>query len=76
MTRLRRRQQPAWDASGDIQTFHVQGNVRLLVGAGGNIAVQTGPEGVLFVDSGLAAHAEKMLAAIRKRVATRRSAGW
>ena len=41
--------------SGDIRTFHVQGNVYLLVGAGGNIAVQTGDEGVLVVDTGLRA---------------------
>ena len=55
-----------WETSGEIHTFHVQGNVYLLVGAGGNIAVQTGDEGVLVVDSGLAQHADKVLAAIRK----------
>lgn len=55
-----------WGASGDINTFHVQGNVYLLVGAGGNIAVQTGEDGVLVVDTGLAQHADKVLAAIRK----------
>jgi cyclase len=38
--------------------------VYLLVGAGGNIAVQIGDDGVLVVDTGLAAHAEKVLAAI------------
>jgi len=58
-------QQPAWDSSGDIKMFPVQGKVSMLVGAGGNIAVQAGSEGVLVVDSGLAAHAEKTLAAIR-----------
>ena len=58
-------QQPAWDASGDITVFPVQGKVSMLVGAGANIAVQTGPEGVLVVDSGLEKHADKMLAAIR-----------
>jgi glyoxylase-like metal-dependent hydrolase (beta-lactamase superfamily II) len=58
-------QAPAWDSSGDIKVFPVQGKVSLLVGAGGNIAVQAGPEGVLVVDSGVSAHAEKMLAAIR-----------
>lgn len=57
---------PEWGASGDIQSFHVQGNVHLLVGAGGNIAVQTGDDGVLVVDTGLAAHADKVLAAIRR----------
>ena len=55
-----------WGTSGDISTFHVQGNVYLLVGAGGNIAVQIGDEGVLVADTGLAQHADKVLAAIRK----------
>jgi len=55
-----------WGSNGEINTFHVQGNVYLLVGAGGNIAVQTGDEGVLVVDTGLAQHADKVLAAIRK----------
>jgi len=58
-------QQPAWDSSGDIKVFPVQGKVSMLVGAGANVAVQVGPEGVLVVDSGLAAHGDKMLAAIR-----------
>jgi cyclase len=55
-----------WGFSGDLHTFHVQGKVHLLVGAGGNIAVQTGADGVLFVDTGLAAHADKVLATVRK----------
>jgi glyoxylase-like metal-dependent hydrolase (beta-lactamase superfamily II) len=49
----------------DIHSFHVQGNVWLLVGAGGNIAVQTGDDGVLVVDTGLAQNADAVLAAIR-----------
>jgi len=56
---------PDWDGSGDIKMFPVQGKVSLLVGAGANVAVQVGPEGVLVVDSGLEAHAAKVLAAIR-----------
>jgi glyoxylase-like metal-dependent hydrolase (beta-lactamase superfamily II) len=59
-------QQPAWDASGDINVFPVQGKVSMLVGAGANVVVQAGPEGVLVVDSGLAAHADRLLAGIRK----------
>jgi cyclase len=55
-----------WSSSGEINTFHVQGNVYLLVGAGGNIAVQTGDDGVLVVDTGLTQHAAKVLAAIKK----------
>ncbi len=52
--------------NAEVSTFHVQGNVYLLVGAGGNIAVQTGEDGVLVVDTGLAQNADKVLAAIKK----------
>lgn len=48
-----------------VKTFHVQGNVYMLVGAGGNIAVQVGAEGVLVVDTGLAQMSGQVLAAIR-----------
>jgi len=57
--------QPA-AAPAQIESFHVQGNVYMLVGAGGNIAVQTGDEGVLVVDTGLAQNATAVLDAIRK----------
>jgi glyoxylase-like metal-dependent hydrolase (beta-lactamase superfamily II) len=57
---------PASAPSADIKTLHVQGNVHLLVGAGGNVAVQVGDEGVLVVDPGLAQTSDKVLAAIRQ----------
>src|SRR5215510_4252199 len=50
----------------EIQTLKVQGNVYLLGGAGANIAVQTGDDGVLIVDTGYEQMAAKTLAAIRK----------
>jgi cyclase len=55
----------------EIQTLHVQGNVSVLFGGGGNVTVQTGPEGVLLVDTGLAdatppPSSNKTMAAIRK----------
>jgi len=53
-------------ASAEIHALHVQGNVYMLVGAGGNITVQTGSDGVLLVDTGLAAASEKVLAAVRQ----------
>ena len=53
-------------APADIHSFHVQGNVWLLVGAGGNVAVQTGDDGVLVVDTGLAQNADALIAAIKK----------
>jgi glyoxylase-like metal-dependent hydrolase (beta-lactamase superfamily II) len=52
--------------AADIAAFHVQGSVWMLVGAGANIAVQVGNEGVLVVDTGLAQNADKVIAAIKK----------
>ena len=49
-----------------IEALHVQGNVYMLVGAGSNVAVQIGDEGVLVVDTGAAATREPLLAAIRR----------
>jgi cyclase len=50
----------------EIQTLKVQGNVQLLAGAGANIAVQSGAEGVLLVDTGYEQMSTKTLAAVRK----------
>jgi glyoxylase-like metal-dependent hydrolase (beta-lactamase superfamily II) len=50
----------------EIETFHVQGNVYMLVGAGANIAVQTGDDGVLVVDTGSRETAAEVLTAIRR----------
>jgi glyoxylase-like metal-dependent hydrolase (beta-lactamase superfamily II) len=43
----------------------VQGNVYMIVGAGGNIAAQVGDDGVLVVDTGAAGQSEKVVAAIK-----------
>jgi glyoxylase-like metal-dependent hydrolase (beta-lactamase superfamily II) len=51
---------------GEIEVLPVQGNVYMLAGAGGNIAVQVGEDGVLLVDTGLAQFSEKVMAAIRQ----------
>jgi len=53
-------------AQESIETFHVQGNVHLLVGAGANVAVQIGDDGVLVVDTGSRVSREALLAAIRR----------
>ena len=50
----------------EVQTQPVQGNISMLVGAGGNVTVQTGPDGVLIVDTQFEPMAPKLLAAIRK----------
>jgi glyoxylase-like metal-dependent hydrolase (beta-lactamase superfamily II) len=52
--------------AASIDTYHVQGNVYMLIGAGSNVAVQIGDEGILVVDTGGAATREPVLAAIRK----------
>ena len=51
--------------AGEVHVFPVRGNVYVLTGAGGNITLQTGKDGVLLVDSGLAAMSGKVVAAIR-----------
>jgi glyoxylase-like metal-dependent hydrolase (beta-lactamase superfamily II) len=57
---------PAAENDGEVHTQHVQGNVYMLSGAGGNITVQVGKEGVLVVDTGLPNMTDKVIAAIRK----------
>jgi len=49
----------------EIHILPVQGNVYMLVGAGGNMTVQVGNDGVLIVDTQYAPLSEKILAAIR-----------
>jgi glyoxylase-like metal-dependent hydrolase (beta-lactamase superfamily II) len=53
-------------AQGTVGSYHVQGNVHMLYGAGANVAVQVGPDGILVVDTGAAASREAVLAAIRE----------
>ena len=49
---------------GDVHLLPVQGNVSMLVGAGANITVQAGDDGILLVDTGVAELSEKVLDAI------------
>ena len=53
-------------APAALHTFHVQGNVHMISGAGGNVTVQIGNDGILLVDTGLAANADALLAEVRK----------
>jgi cyclase len=58
-----------WDdyrVEGDLTTLHVQGNVYMIHGLGGNVAVQIGDTGVLVVNTGLQQNSGKLIAAIRK----------
>jgi cyclase len=52
--------------SAPVSVLPVQGNVYMLVGAGGNITVQSGEDGVLLVDAGLAERSDAVLAAVRQ----------
>jgi cyclase len=54
---------PAEDS--EVHILPVQGRVYMLVGAGANITVQVGDDGVLLVDTGLQPMSEKVLSAIR-----------
>jgi glyoxylase-like metal-dependent hydrolase (beta-lactamase superfamily II) len=53
-------------SDGEVHALHVQDGIYMLVGAGANITVQTGPQGVLLVDAGRADASAKVLAAIRQ----------
>jgi len=66
-------ERPGWSQTAptnldsvDVQTIHVQGNVYMLVGAGGNMTLQVGNDGVLVVDTQYEQLAPKLVAAIRK----------
>lgn len=50
---------------GDVEVFQVVPNFYVIAGAGGNIAVQTGPDGVVLVNAGSADMADKVVAAIK-----------
>jgi len=51
---------------GEIHVWPVQGNLYMLVGDGGNIAVQIGDQAPLVVDTGAGQLSDKVIAAIKK----------
>src|SRR4030095_4264655 len=58
---------PALPAANDgqVHILPVRGRVSMLVGAGGNITVSSGSDGLLVVDTGTTAMSDKVLAAIK-----------
>ena len=54
-------------ASGSLsaQAIPVRGHIYLIGGAGANVTVSAGPDGVLLVDSGSTQNADRVLAAIK-----------
>jgi glyoxylase-like metal-dependent hydrolase (beta-lactamase superfamily II) len=63
---------PAPSAPGNIQPSHgihvqrVRGNIYMLSGAGGNITISVGDEGVMLVDAGLKENSDNVIAEVRK----------
>lgn len=57
-------------APGELQVLPVRGNVHVIMGAGANITVQAGADGILLVDTGTAAMSGKVLEAM-KTISTR-----
>jgi glyoxylase-like metal-dependent hydrolase (beta-lactamase superfamily II) len=49
-----------------LEVLQVRPNFYMIAGAGGNVGVQVGDDGVVVVDSGSAANADAVLAAIKK----------
>jgi glyoxylase-like metal-dependent hydrolase (beta-lactamase superfamily II) len=49
----------------EVHVLHVRGPIYMLVGAGGNVTAQAGPDGVFLVDTMFAPLSDKILAAIR-----------
>jgi glyoxylase-like metal-dependent hydrolase (beta-lactamase superfamily II) len=52
--------------ASEIEVVQLRENFYVIGGAGGNILVQTGPDGVILVDSGSTASADEVLATIRR----------
>lgn len=53
-------------AAGDLEVIQVRPNFYMIAGAGGNIGVQIGEDGVVVTDTGMASRAEAVVAAIRR----------
>jgi len=53
---------------GEIHVLPVQGNIYMLTGDGSNIAVQTGEQGALVVDTGSGKLADKVVIEIKKLI--------
>jgi glyoxylase-like metal-dependent hydrolase (beta-lactamase superfamily II) len=49
----------------ELELLPVQGSISMLAGAGGNITIQAGKDGILLVDTGLATMSDKVVEAIR-----------
>src|SRR5262245_39858827 len=57
---------PASGRAAEIEVLQLRPNFYLIAGAGGNVGVQVGDDGVVVVDTGSAPAADAFLAAIRR----------
>lgn len=55
--------------SDALETLQIRPNFYLIAGAGGNIGVQIGPDGIVLTDAGSAEAADRVIAAVRKLTA-------
>lgn len=53
-------------AADDLDVIQVRPDFYMLAGAGGNVAVQIGPAGVVLVDTGSTRDADRVLAAVKR----------
>jgi cyclase len=58
--------QASQPSDGDLDVVQVRPDFYMIAGAGGNIAAQVGPAGVILVDTGSAQMSDKVLAAVRR----------
>jgi len=58
-------QQRPVSASAALETIQIRPNVYVIFGAGSNVAVHVGEDGVILVDSGATAMADKLLEAVK-----------
>lgn len=50
----------------DLEVLQLRANVYLVAGAGGNVAVQVGEDGIVVVDAGAASHGDALVATIKR----------
>ena len=66
-------------ANQELEVLPIRGNLYMLAGAGGNIALSVGPDGVVMVDTGSGPNADRVLVAIerlQKQLATNGLPSW
>ena len=54
------------EGSPPLQTLPVRGNIHVIQGAGVNVVVSVGRDGVFIVDTGVPEHADGLIAAVRR----------